>query len=466
MKQFFLIWLLSAAVFRIGMAQQSAELAIIQKMKDDSAKVNRLNELAEKTMAYNPALAIDILDRAIQIAQKAGYALGASVANGTRATMFIYEMKLDSATLLLDKGFALVEKEEGEPYIRQQASLHQKYGSVLQQRQLYDSAIKKYLLAGELFKRIDKEEFAIVGFYNIALMYGLLDQPEKALFYAREVNRIAVKTSNTEFLLRSYIALGDAFNATRQYDSLFYYADKGLSQTDAGSNAFVAGKFHQLKGIYFLKKRGNYQAALASFDSALHYFEKINLTYEKAMVYQNMSNTYLLSKDYSNAIKFGENAVALTHPLGMFELEARALSDLALAAEYSGQVGEAYKYLQQYNVVKDTLEELNKVKLVNDLETKYQSQKKEALLLSQQNTIYKKNVLNYILIGSAVTLLAISLLAYYNYRQKQKLQQQRITELETQQQLYATAAVLKGEEQERTRLAKDLHDGLGGMLSG
>ena len=51
-------------------------------------------------------------------------------------------------------------------------------------------------------------------------------------------------------------------------------------------------------------------------------------------------------------------------------------------------------------------------------------------------------------------------------KQKQKIQQQRIGELETQQQLTATEAVLKGEEQERTRLAKDLHDGLGGMLSG
>ncbi len=63
-------------------------------------------------------------------------------------------------------------------------------------------------------------------------------------------------------------------------------------------------------------------------------------------------------------------------------------------------------------------------------------------------------------------ILVISLLSYRNYRQKQKLQQQRITELETEKQLAATEAVLKGEEQERSRLAKDLHDGLGGMLSG
>jgi signal transduction histidine kinase len=46
------------------------------------------------------------------------------------------------------------------------------------------------------------------------------------------------------------------------------------------------------------------------------------------------------------------------------------------------------------------------------------------------------------------------------------LQQHRINELETEKQLTATEAVLKGEEQERARLAKDLHDGLGGMLSG
>jgi len=84
----------------------------------------------------------------------------------------------------------------------------------------------------------------------------------------------------------------------------------------------------------------------------------------------------------------------------------------------------------------------------------------------QQLSIRQKNILNYLLIGGAIILLILSLLSYRNYKQKQKLQQQRISELETQHQLTATEAVLKGEEQERTRLAKDLHDGLGGILSG
>jgi signal transduction histidine kinase len=57
-------------------------------------------------------------------------------------------------------------------------------------------------------------------------------------------------------------------------------------------------------------------------------------------------------------------------------------------------------------------------------------------------------------------------LLYRNFRQKQKIHQQQLLEMEAEKKLSATEAILKGEEQERTRLAKDLHDGLGGILSG
>ncbi len=57
-------------------------------------------------------------------------------------------------------------------------------------------------------------------------------------------------------------------------------------------------------------------------------------------------------------------------------------------------------------------------------------------------------------------------MGYRNFRTKQKLQQQKISELEKEKQLAAIDNLLQGQEEERSRLAKDLHDGLGGMLSG
>ena len=50
--------------------------------------------------------------------------------------------------------------------------------------------------------------------------------------------------------------------------------------------------------------------------------------------------------------------------------------------------------------------------------------------------------------------------------QEAKLREQKILELEKERQLVAARAVIQGEEKERTRLSRDLHDGLGGMLSG
>ncbi len=81
-------------------------------------------------------------------------------------------------------------------------------------------------------------------------------------------------------------------------------------------------------------------------------------------------------------------------------------------------------------------------------------------------TIRQKSTLNLILLGSAVVLLLFYILLYRNHRQKQGLQNRKINELQQEKMLMAAEAVLKGEEQERTRLAKDLHDGLGGLLSG
>jgi two-component system NarL family sensor kinase len=91
----------------------------------------------------------------------------------------------------------------------------------------------------------------------------------------------------------------------------------------------------------------------------------------------------------------------------------------------------------------------------------------------QTLSIKNKSTLNYILFGSTIALLIAGLLTYRNIRNRKllakkeaELNQQRIRELEKDKQLVAVDSMLKGQEEERSRLAKDLHDGLGGLLSG
>jgi two-component system, NarL family, sensor kinase len=78
----------------------------------------------------------------------------------------------------------------------------------------------------------------------------------------------------------------------------------------------------------------------------------------------------------------------------------------------------------------------------------------------------QKSILNRILIGTTVGISLLGIIGYRNFQHRKKLQQQKIAELEKDKQLLAIDAMLKGQEEERSRIAKDLHDGLGGLLSG
>jgi two-component system NarL family sensor kinase len=100
------------------------------------------------------------------------------------------------------------------------------------------------------------------------------------------------------------------------------------------------------------------------------------------------------------------------------------------------------------------------------LDKKYETEKKNNEIVQLNKDKKIRSLWNYMLAGGIGALFLISLLGWRSYYHKQQLQQQRIAELEKEKQLLATEAVLKGQEEERSRLAKDLHDGLGGMLSG
>jgi two-component system, NarL family, sensor kinase len=167
----------------------------------------------------------------------------------------------------------------------------------------------------------------------------------------------------------------------------------------------------------------------------------------------------LAEKELMSGLKIAE-ADSILSPMESLYL---AMSTI----KYAGQdFAAAAIWDDKWSALDQSMKKKEMAEYALDIEAKYATESKEAKIKLQESQLKQKSIANYILIGSAAALVIISLLLFINYRNKQKLHLQRINELETQQQLTATEAVLKGEEQERTRLAKDLHDGLGGMLSG
>jgi signal transduction histidine kinase len=140
----------------------------------------------------------------------------------------------------------------------------------------------------------------------------------------------------------------------------------------------------------------------------------------------------------------------------------------------------ALDYLKKYQALNDTLLSESRTKYVQQLESNYHTAQKnnriseqQIAILENEKTIQKKNLLNTALISGLALLLIIGILGYRNFKhrsrllqQSEKLKEEKIRELEQERKLVALESVMKGQEEERSRLARDLHDGVGGLLSG
>ncbi len=186
-----------------------------------------------------------------------------------------------------------------------------------------------------------------------------------------------------------------------------------------------------------------------------------------------LSDYYLYTLQFAIAKDYASQALQVAVQSAQPENEKKALlalSDISLGLH---NIGEFTNYRTRHDSISLILLNRQITRNTQELEKKYETEKKNSRIQQlekdkriQTLSLRQKNILNDVLIGTALTIFIISLLAYRTYRQKQLLQQTRIQELEKEKQLLATEALLKGQEDERIRLAKDLHDGLGGMLSG
>ncbi len=120
-----------------------------------------------------------------------------------------------------------------------------------------------------------------------------------------------------------------------------------------------------------------------------------------------------------------------------------ALDYLSRLYDEWGNQKMALNIYKEFKEVPDSVSSDRTKNYASELAVKYDIENKDNQIVLQQAEIQKKKTFNYILLILAVTILIISLFSYRNYNHKQRLQRQRIADLETHQQLTATGAVLK-----------------------
>lgn len=331
---------------------------------------------------------------------------------------------------------------------------------------------------------------------------------------------LALKANDTALVASQYVGIGVAFLNMKQYEKAEIYLDDALrilKASNTQTSRIISAYNRAAENYIYLEKFTEARAALdtikqllAPYPSSelyagyylaegmyLHHFKKYAEAvscFDKGIALANGPNkTFIIQElnflkiksllaehKYVQARAILQTLAADEDVMGIENSKLEVYDGLAESYAGLGDYNQAYEYQKKYSALSDSLHESSLLKDVNAMELKYQRAEKEREILAlqaknEQAEYAAKNsrliILLFALVSISLLIILIFIFLYYKsnkrlLKQKEQNHQQELKELEQQQQLKFGQAVLMGEEQERRRLARDLHDGLGGMLAG
>lgn len=362
-----------------------------------------------------------------------------------------------------------------------------KLGEVYTEQLRYSEAIQKYTVALNMYQEVGMKNFEAASLKAIGILYKDLLKYDLTIKHFKEAEAIYAEAGgNLEGQSVINYQLGLVYCNIDSLDlaeAHFNIADSCLKINPI--NLEIA-KISSGRGK-LAAKRGQQQLSISYFKTALEYFEKAKMQEVISSTNLNIAQAYLALKNYDRAIAHANkaNKIASLQEL----LDIKELIAYVLYKSYLGKNNykKAVAYQEQYFEYRDSMSAVRSSQEVNLLLAEFENEKRETevALLNKEKEIqqaeYEARIGKEVLVRWGLIVLSLSLLALgwvivQSYNQKIKLNekllskhdelsQQKILELRQKQKANLLEAMTSVEEKERFRMARELHDGIGGGLA-
>ena len=313
-----------------------------------------------------------------------------------------------------------------------------------------------------------------ITYHNLAITYLNSDNDELAKKYfllALENSPYSVKES---ILCDLAVLFFDELNFLEAQKYLDELKKRGIDELEPSTKS----RYFQLLGR-IEKMKGNRSNALAYFRKGELAVEVIQDPYFKVFCLKEQGLIYMEQNLYQLAIlKFRKGFTLIEASDHHLNLKLDLCEVLSVCFSKVRNFEKAYEYLLLKNAFSEKVFTLEKNKQILELERKYQTQKNLSaiLMLKKNNTILLKNksIQNLQLTNSKITLIAMGItivllifsiiLVLKNYRTNQAKSIEQLHRIESEQKLNEIKSMLRGQEDERDRISKELHDGIANKI--
>jgi|GEM_PF-1793113 len=338
---------------------------------------------------------------------------------------------------------------------------------------LFDSAIYYTLKCLQLHDLQELNPGRYQALETMARIYEEIEDPNQAIIWNRKLYRLSVEHENEEYQQQSLSNIGNVYDLIPNYDSALYYKKRAaaLAKKNADENYYmIIGNI----GNTFLRtgdldSAEFYTKMLYDLTRSEHNLPFWSISKEIARSAVNLGAIYYKRGQFGQAEEFLKEGIERSKEIGFKEKLLEAHFWLYNIQKEVGNIRKALDHYEMYVALRDTAQNLEYKNEVSRLAIVYDTDKKEQQLrvLTAEKELKEVEIARtrLIVVGVAVfSLLIIFTIILNNSRQRFKLKAELAEEKERlQKNRFKT--VMDAEEKERKRIARELHDGLGQLLS-
>ncbi|APD06226.1 signal transduction histidine-protein kinase/phosphatase DegS [Flavobacteriaceae bacterium UJ101] len=294
-----------------------------------------------------------------------------------------------------------------------------------------------------------------------------------------EVNKSTIplaKQYNKKTLMSLYNNIGQ-FYIENNFDSASYYFKEGLKIVNEFKAEYYKATYYNNLGFTSLSHK-KYDSAYYFLSEAKKYATKNNQSESLYYSYYYLGQLYEKQHQYLKAIENYEKMFLYEKEHGV-DSKQKTIVYQSIAELYANlkQYDKAYTFQQKHQALKDSIFNIDKTNEFNKIRTEYEVENKnqqiELLTTEKEVEALRKRQLLYAGIGILIPLLLL-ILFYRNRVKSQRLLQEKEQQryeaekqrLEKENELEHANALIEGQDQERNRIAKEIHDGVGAQLAG
>lgn len=358
------------------------------------------------------------------------------------------------------------------------------------------------------FSLEENPTYLVSTYNNLTYLESILGNWEKAMFYGQTAFEKALATNDSSRMGYSLADLGIVYHDMEQYEKGVEYSKRGYEILEAFPNSDTRTKmfainaiainfddwdmpdsalFYHYKNLEFLSeldsssftntfnnigntllKQGRYAEAKKWVEISLKYNYRSMDSYKLATNFTNLATIAYNLDRYSEAEEMMDSAYHYVQLSDSREKLRDYLYDQFRFQKKKGELVEAMDYLEQYAALKDTIFKEDRVRMMGELETRYEVSEKERQLAESraqlaENELLVKNRNNQLLLLLIVLLISLGLGFFIYYRQKNK--NWHLEQEAKLQKIFAEQQTQKRLQEQRQRISSDLHDNIGAQLT-